>query len=123
MQRAVQVGKRWKYLTNEERHREITLFSLEQRMLWAFLSMCINTRVGDYGGQTQTLVSDTHGKDKSQWAQTEIQEVLSKDKRQKPSLFYCKDSGTREQVVWAGCGVSVSGETQNKSGHALSNLL
>lgn len=48
-QRAVKVGKRWKYLTYEERLREISLFSLEQRMLGAFLSMCINTRVGGYG--------------------------------------------------------------------------
>lgn len=33
------------------------MFSLEQRML-GLLSVCINTRGGDYGRQTQTLLSD-----------------------------------------------------------------
>lgn len=56
MQRVLQVGRRWNYLTNEERLREIILFSLEQRMLGAFLSMRINTRLRDYGRQTQILV-------------------------------------------------------------------
>lgn len=36
MQRAMEMGKRWKYLTYEERLREISLLSLEQRMLGVF---------------------------------------------------------------------------------------
>lgn len=54
-------------------------------------------------------------------------------KTNKNIIFYCKQNHNFfivrmvEQVLWEGCGVSVSGDIQNKSGHgpeqsALDNL-
>jgi len=62
--------------------------------------------------------------EKGQSAQTEIQEILTKEK----GSFYCKVGWILEQAAQKTCGVSMLGETQNSCGRgpeqtALSRIL
>lgn len=79
------------------REQELRLPSLEERRLRGSHLKCLMGRV------VKT----------KPWAQTEIQDILLKEKR---ILFLCEHSQTLAQVAERGCGASMLGDTQSLTG-------
>jgi len=65
------------------------------------------------GGWGQTLFSGAQLQDKGQWAQTEAQEVPSEHEEE---LLPSEGDGALEQAPRGGCGVSFSGDIQDRPG-------
>lgn len=74
------------HLSNEERLRELTLFSVEKRKLREILSASVNM----WKEAAMRTEPDSLRQSQRQWAQSETQEVLSEQQTSSGDFFHCE---------------------------------
>ncbi|KAJ7403055.1 hypothetical protein BTVI_80997 [Pitangus sulphuratus] len=114
-QRATKMTESLEHLSHEERLREIGLFSLEKRQPRGDLINVYKYLKGGWQRMDQALLGGAEQKDNGKLAESDAQEIPPEYEEE---LLSCTGDRALEQVAQRGCGVSLTGDCQELSGHS-----